>query len=79
MVCVCVLFVFVCVNCLSVFVWFVCDVLCGVVWSVVCMVMCLCADLNVLFMCHCDVCVIYRVLLYGVFLFFCVCLCLCVV
>ena len=34
MVCVCVLFLFVCVSCLNVFVWFVCDVLCGVVWCV---------------------------------------------
>ena len=43
MVRVCVLFVFACVSCLSVFVWLVCDVLCGVVWYVVCIVRCLCA------------------------------------
>ena len=42
MVCVCVLFVFVNVSCLNVFVWLVCDFLCGVVWSVVCIVACVC-------------------------------------
>ena len=47
MVCVCVLFGFVCVNCLNKCVWFVCDLLCGVVWSVVCIVRCLCASFNV--------------------------------
>ena len=53
MVRVCVLFVVVCVSGLNVFVGSVCDLLCGVVWYVVCVLcacmhgLCVCFDVSV--------------------------------
>ena len=70
--CLCVWFVFLCVACVNVFACVVSGLLCRVVQSVVCAVLCL--RVSCLFVCV--VCVIYCAMSYG--LFFVVCMCLCV-